>query len=40
MKKKTRSIDALDEEWESPGEDFPIEENLVNWSRLKFAERR
>ena len=32
------TVDVLNEEWESPGEDFPIEEQFgSNWKRLKFA---
>ena len=37
---KLDPIDVLNEEWESPGEDFPIEEHFgSNWSRQKFAKK-
>ena len=37
---KLDPVDVLNEEWESQGEDFPIEENFgSNWSRLKFAKK-
>ena len=37
---KLDPVDVLNEEWESPGEDFPIEEHFgSNWSRLKFAKK-
>lgn len=37
---KLDPVDVLNEEWESPGEDFPIEEHFgSNWSRQKFAKK-
>ena len=37
---KLDPVDVLNEEWESPGENFPIEEQFgSNWSRLKFAKK-
>ena len=37
---KQDPVDVLNEEWEAPGENFPIEDNFgSNWSRLKFAKK-
>ena len=37
---KRDSIEVLNEEWETPGENFSIEEDFgSNWNRLKFAKR-
>ena len=37
---KEDPIDVLNEEWETPGDEFSIEEDFgSNWNRLKFAKR-
>ena len=37
---KQDPVDVLNEEWETPGENFSIEEHFgSNWARLKFAKK-